>query len=257
MNAEYVYFDRLIRLRKEKEKTISDMAYESGLSASTISNYERGVRIPDGKALIKLAKYFDCTTDYLLGMSNFKNAEFAAQVIYMTDSIMSYLIRPDFAKIRALLSGYFSLAVEKLDNFSYVTCLENIIFLLFAEMNKGFKAIQDLNDALPNQEEMVKILTLCQSDLTDFCSELKRFVDDFPINILDQINRDVYQKNGIKMVAEVSVGLEEIKYHKMTMAEILELHPRDMRMDLGAGYITKDGKYVKNKTDDINAEKQE
>lgn len=75
MDCEYKFSHRLMNLRKDKDKTIADMAYECGLSASAISNYERGVRIPDGKALIKLSLYFGCSSDYLLGLSDYKNGD--------------------------------------------------------------------------------------------------------------------------------------------------------------------------------------
>jgi transcriptional regulator with XRE-family HTH domain len=75
MNNEYENRSILIELRKHKGKTIAEMAYESGLSGSSISHYERGVRVPDGKALIKLAHYFNVSTDYLLGLDTDKNKE--------------------------------------------------------------------------------------------------------------------------------------------------------------------------------------
>ena len=96
MSAEYDNFQRLIDLRKGKKKTIADMAYESGLSASTISNYERGVRIPDGKALIKLANYFNVSADYLIGLNNVRNEEHLAETSSKIDSLYKTLSKvPD------------------------------------------------------------------------------------------------------------------------------------------------------------------
>lgn len=80
MSTEYTEFGRLLDLRKVKNKTISEMAKDTGISASAISNYERGIRKPDADTLIALSKYFDCTTDYLLGLSDGKNPKVAAQV---------------------------------------------------------------------------------------------------------------------------------------------------------------------------------
>lgn len=59
--------NRLLELRKGRKKTIAEMSYESGVSASAISNYERGLRTPDGDTLIRLSKHFNCSTDYILG----------------------------------------------------------------------------------------------------------------------------------------------------------------------------------------------
>lgn len=40
-----------------------------GVSAKSLYNYEHGADIP-ASVLIKMAEIYDCTTDYLLGISN-------------------------------------------------------------------------------------------------------------------------------------------------------------------------------------------
>lgn len=58
----------LIHLRKEKGVTKKWMSEELlGVHESTYGNYELGKRAPDYETLVKLADYFNCTTDYLLG----------------------------------------------------------------------------------------------------------------------------------------------------------------------------------------------
>lgn len=42
---------------------------------STVSNYENGVSKPDYDILITLSKLFNCTTDYLLGLTAYPNSE--------------------------------------------------------------------------------------------------------------------------------------------------------------------------------------
>ena len=49
--------------------TQEELARELFVSPGTISNYENNVHYPDVEKLIQLAKYFDVTTDYLLGLS--------------------------------------------------------------------------------------------------------------------------------------------------------------------------------------------
>ena len=39
-----------------------------GLGTSTLSRYIRGQQLPNLECLVKLADYFNCTTDYLLGL---------------------------------------------------------------------------------------------------------------------------------------------------------------------------------------------
>lgn len=65
--------DRLKKLREEKKKTLQQMAKETGLTASAISNYENGIRIPRLEQLDVLTNYFDVDTDYILGRRDIRN----------------------------------------------------------------------------------------------------------------------------------------------------------------------------------------
>ena len=55
------------RLRKEKDMTQADLAKAVGVTTSSIGMYETGVRNPSYDVVVKLANYFNVTTDYLLG----------------------------------------------------------------------------------------------------------------------------------------------------------------------------------------------
>lgn len=60
--------DRLKELRTEKELSQTKLAEKLGVDFRTISNWENGVRKPDIDTLVEIAKFFDVSTDYLLGM---------------------------------------------------------------------------------------------------------------------------------------------------------------------------------------------
>ena len=68
-----IFAKRLKSLRKEthtKQSQISDML---GCGPSAISNYETGRNEPSICELIKIADYFDVSTNYLVGRSEIKN----------------------------------------------------------------------------------------------------------------------------------------------------------------------------------------
>lgn len=54
-------------LMEERDLTEADLADKAGLSRSMICMYLKGNTLPAVKSLIKLANYFNCSTDYLLG----------------------------------------------------------------------------------------------------------------------------------------------------------------------------------------------
>ena len=62
--------DRLKELREEKGISQSQLAKETGLNQASISLLEGGRRVPTAPTIITLAKYFEVTTDYLLGMTD-------------------------------------------------------------------------------------------------------------------------------------------------------------------------------------------
>lgn len=67
----YDFGDIFKSLRKRKGLSQSEIGkHIGGLSKSVISNYENGINYPDYETLIRIAKYFRVTTDYLLGNGN-------------------------------------------------------------------------------------------------------------------------------------------------------------------------------------------
>ena len=64
------FIERLKELRAEKKLTQSQLAKETGLSQSAIAFWENGQRIPNALAIITLCKYFQVSSDFLLGVSD-------------------------------------------------------------------------------------------------------------------------------------------------------------------------------------------
>ncbi len=62
--------DKLKSLRIEKKLTQKQIADRIGLAISAVSSYESGTRYPSYDVLVKLARIFHVSTDYLLGMTD-------------------------------------------------------------------------------------------------------------------------------------------------------------------------------------------
>ena len=68
--------ERIKQLRKEKDLTQEELAKILGLSAkSNIANYENGANAPSDEIKLKMCELFDCTMDYLMGNSYYRNYE--------------------------------------------------------------------------------------------------------------------------------------------------------------------------------------
>ncbi len=113
-----VFGERLRELRQERCESIRDVGKKLFVSSESISTYERGKAFPRMDVFIDLAKYYNVTTDYLLGLSDCKKNDadmqaackatgFSNEIIEM----LHYLSGISWAKemigdtIRAMMGG--------------------------------------------------------------------------------------------------------------------------------------------------------
>ena len=64
------FSERLKELRQENGLSQIQLAKETGISKSAIGFWETGERVPSALAIITLAKYFNVSADYLLGLED-------------------------------------------------------------------------------------------------------------------------------------------------------------------------------------------
>lgn len=63
-----IFSERIKELRLEKNLSQKELGEELNLSPTTITKWERGDRVPNIDIFIMLAKYFNCSIDYLVGL---------------------------------------------------------------------------------------------------------------------------------------------------------------------------------------------
>lgn len=62
--------NRIRELREDKDLRQIDVSHATGIDQKTLSNYETGKTNPDSYSILKLADFFQVSTDYLLGCTN-------------------------------------------------------------------------------------------------------------------------------------------------------------------------------------------
>lgn len=96
MLQEVVYMSdfsyRLRDLRRENDLTGERLAILLGDSKNNISRWENGKHIPDSEKLKKIAQVFNVSTDYLLGISNYKQKIEPLQLDAGTQKLYSILV---------------------------------------------------------------------------------------------------------------------------------------------------------------------
>jgi len=62
--------NRIRSLREDRDLRQIDVAKATGIDQKTLSNYETEKTNPDSYSIIKLADFFNVSTDYLLGVND-------------------------------------------------------------------------------------------------------------------------------------------------------------------------------------------
>ena len=66
-----IFAERLKELRQEKHLNQKEFAKLVDISSGIISYYEQDKVDPSLENLVKIAKFFDCSIDYLAGLEDF------------------------------------------------------------------------------------------------------------------------------------------------------------------------------------------
>ena len=102
----------LMKLRKEKGILQKEVAAHLHMSVSTISSYEKGVHAPDLDTLIKLADFYEVSTDYLLQRTKYKanistlNKRLSDNYTITIGELMNTTLELDQHNTNALLDYY-------------------------------------------------------------------------------------------------------------------------------------------------------
>ena len=105
------FAERLNELLNEAEINAAKLAKDINIEQSAISKFSRAQRLPSTETLVSLANYFNCTTDYILGLSDVLDDR-------------KFKCRPPFSdQFNFLLkkSGITKYRFEKETNFSEIT----------------------------------------------------------------------------------------------------------------------------------------
>ncbi len=101
--------ERLKDLRVERGLTLGQLAEQTGLSKSALGSYEtEDFKDISHYALIRLAKFYGVTADYLLGLSEMKNHPNADLADLRLSDEMIDLLNPALAALRHAITALFS-----------------------------------------------------------------------------------------------------------------------------------------------------
>ena len=95
--------DRIRWLRNRHNMTQADLAERLAMSDQQVFRWENGKSEPNLEALVKLAKIFDVTGDYLLGLSDDPRGNRAVELSEIEVDLIRALRESNFKEFTALL----------------------------------------------------------------------------------------------------------------------------------------------------------
>ena len=98
---------RLKELREEKGLNMREAARQLGLAPSTYYNYEIGAREPNSEMLVKLANFYNCSIDYMIG----NDVQYRDEATEIADKITR---NPELRSVFRQLSGATSTQIQKI-----------------------------------------------------------------------------------------------------------------------------------------------
>ena len=106
----------LTELRKERGILQKEVASYLKVTVATISNYEKGVHTPAFATLVKLADFFDVSTDYLLQRTDYKASINSLNeplfVNYTVSDLLNAIIKLDQRSMELLVDYYELLSLR-------------------------------------------------------------------------------------------------------------------------------------------------
>lgn len=127
-----VFAERLKSLRDTRGQTQGEVGKAVGKSRESVSKYEMGEREPDTTAIASIAKHFNVSADYILGITD----EFTALTGKNTDPYCIEILSHDEYLRDEGFVPYFKLAVKMKDSDLDVTEVEPMIIRLMKTNRK-------------------------------------------------------------------------------------------------------------------------
>lgn len=181
-------FDAILKkLRKDRNATQKEVSQAIGADQQTLRRYESGERKPDTEMLLRIAKYYNVSADYLLGLSENSTVEPDMKAAVKCTGLSEKSIE----KLKGITHFEFDNSVNTenaniIDMFIQSNYFENLISLLLTLYNCSAEG-GDIESS-KNIEEYTNIgcsniaCKLARSDLKDImtyiCDEFDRREND-------------------------------------------------------------------------------
>lgn len=134
---------RIKQLREEQNLNQIELSKKLNISNTTLSQYETGQRVPSDDIKIKMADFFDCSLDYLIGYSNIRKRTdqhtSKEEQINIPDSFKDAEEALKFILDQPVLMAYGGYDLKSMSEEEILEIAENMLFSLKISLEKRKK----------------------------------------------------------------------------------------------------------------------
>ena len=177
--------DRIRYVRNTRGFSQTQLASQLGKGESAVRMWEIGRSKPDVDTLIKLSELFDCSTDYLLGISDFQNLEQkerADERLNYVEGLSFHDKQYIYSIIETIVRTHKRIARNEKLKDNYISVIDNITsrildatdhFAMFLPVDEFTKNLVLLN---VSQDEKI-----CRSIIEGLFFQLSEIIKDIPV----------------------------------------------------------------------------
>ena len=196
---------RIKELRLEKGYTQEELAKLLGLnSKSNIANYESGANAPSDKIKIKMCQLFDCSMDYLMGLTSYKDAKKEIE----NELAKLNLSKEDYEEIKLLILSHNLDFTDLLLNDNLSEKIKKAIEIIYkVAVDFDFEQMINKLDGKKTSYGSVRFPKDIDNDFLDKkLSEISQITSNKIKAILQNLNESKFIKNNFKYYTVPIVG---------------------------------------------------
>lgn len=224
MNEKLTVQERLKDLRKnERNLTLEQLAEATGLSRSTLGNYETNdFKDISPFSIVKLAQFYGVSTDYLMGLTEQKNhSDIALDELHLSDDAIEVLKNVNFNK--RLLSEMLCHPDFQQMMLDAEIFVDRIADMRINDMNSVLEAVRQtiLEKQGPEQNDVyLRTLELAQVQEDEYFGHvISRDLTHILRDIRDAHKTDQVTADQSSVVAEIKAQLHEVMSYEGSSEE--------------------------------------
>lgn len=181
-------YSRIKELRESKNESQATLARSLGISQSALGNYERGDRVPDADLILKLARFFGVSSDYILGLSDTTTPQIEAvhDLIGLSEEstkVLSNLLKSGATEELRALNAIISSGNLKEFLLSFAKNMSQTEIESYASVFKDFGLPgQDSDADVPDVEALNYALAVMEKQLGDTVVKMARESRERPVD---------------------------------------------------------------------------